>query len=146
MGFPGGTSGKKSSCQCRRFRRCRFNPWVGRISGEGHGNPLQYSCLENPMDRGGYSPWGHNESDLTEHPPTHTYNIRFPNQWEWRQRLLVSSLSEIRKKHSKDQDLEASQNFCYLQFDSKKSEESVFKIASDTQMVQLNLWSQRTRT
>ena len=27
-----------------------FDPWVGRSSGEGNGNPLQYSCLENPMD------------------------------------------------------------------------------------------------
>ena len=44
--------------------------------GEGYGNPLQYSCLENPMDRGawraeqrsqaGQSPWGHRESDMTE--------------------------------------------------------------------------------
>ena len=53
---------------------------------------------ESPGQRrlAGYSPWGHNESDLTEHPPTHAYNIRFPNQWEWRQRLLVSALSEIR--------------------------------------------------
>ena len=33
-------------------------PRSGRSPGEGHGNPLQYSCLENPMD-GGYSPWGH---------------------------------------------------------------------------------------
>ena len=34
----------------------------------GHGNPLQYSCLENSMDRGvvGYSPWGRKESDTTE--------------------------------------------------------------------------------
>ena len=33
-------------------------------SGEGNGNPLQYSCLENPMDRGPWqaSPWGHKES------------------------------------------------------------------------------------
>ena len=29
----------------------RFDPWVGNIPGGGHGNPLQYSCLENPMDR-----------------------------------------------------------------------------------------------
>ena len=29
-------------------------PWLGRSSGGGHGNPLQYSCLENPMDRGGW--------------------------------------------------------------------------------------------
>ena len=38
---------------------------LGRSSGEGHGNPLQYSCLENPMDQrslAGYSLWGHKES------------------------------------------------------------------------------------
>ena len=28
-----------------------YNPWIGKILGEGNGNPLQYSCLENPMDR-----------------------------------------------------------------------------------------------
>ena len=39
--------------------------------GEGNGNPLQYSCLENPMDRGAYSPWGHKESDTTERLSTH---------------------------------------------------------------------------
>ena len=35
--------------------------------GEGDGNPLQYSCLGNPMDRvvEGYSPWGHKKSDTT---------------------------------------------------------------------------------
>ena len=49
MGFPGGASGKEPSCQCRRHKRCRFNPWV-RKPGAGHGNPLQYSCLENPRD------------------------------------------------------------------------------------------------
>ena len=39
------------------------------VSGEGNGNPLQYSCLENPIDRGapvGCCPWGHTESDTTE--------------------------------------------------------------------------------
>jgi len=29
-----------------------FNPWDGKIPGGGHGNPLQYSCLENSMDKG----------------------------------------------------------------------------------------------
>ena len=39
----------------------------GRSPGEGNGNPLQYSCLENPMDGAlGYSPWGRKESDTTE--------------------------------------------------------------------------------
>ena len=32
-------------------RRCRFNPWVGKIPGGGNGNPLQYSCLENYRNR-----------------------------------------------------------------------------------------------
>ena len=42
---------------------------TGRYPGGGHGNPLQYSCLENPMDRGAW--WatvhgGHKESNMTE--------------------------------------------------------------------------------
>ena len=44
-------------------------PGSGRSPGGGHGNPLQYSGMENPTDRGvlvGYSPWGHKESDMTE--------------------------------------------------------------------------------
>ena len=65
VGFPGGASGKEPTCQCWR---CRFNPWVGRSPGEGHGNPLQYSCLENPMDRGAQWAIVHRvtESDITE--------------------------------------------------------------------------------
>ena len=43
-----------------------FNPWVQKFPGEGKGNPLQYSCLENPMDRGAWYPLGHKESDTTE--------------------------------------------------------------------------------
>ena len=44
-------------------------PGSGRSSGGQHGNPLQYSCLENPMDKGAwqsYSPQGHMELDMTE--------------------------------------------------------------------------------
>ena len=52
MVFPVGASGKEPACQSRRPKRCRFNPWVRRSPGEGYGNPPQYSCLENPMDRG----------------------------------------------------------------------------------------------
>ena len=42
---------------------------LGRSAGEGKGNPLQYSCLENPYGQrslAGYSPWGCKESDTTE--------------------------------------------------------------------------------
>ena len=42
-------------------------PGLGRSPGGGHGNTLQDSCLENPMDRGAWvSPWGRKESDTTE--------------------------------------------------------------------------------
>ena len=49
-GFPDGASGKEPSCQSRSHEM-----WILSLGhkpqGGGHGNPLQYSCLENPMDR-----------------------------------------------------------------------------------------------
>ena len=51
-GLPGGTSGKESTCLSRRFKIYGFSPWVEKIPGEGNGNPLKYSRMENPMDRG----------------------------------------------------------------------------------------------
>ena len=50
----GGASGKEPTCQCRRPERCRFDPWTGKIPRERNGNPLQYSCLGNSMDRGAW--------------------------------------------------------------------------------------------
>ena len=53
-GFPGDVSGQEPVCQ-RRRRKTRVGSLVlGRSPGEGHGNSLQYSCLENPMDRGAW--------------------------------------------------------------------------------------------
>ena len=49
MGVPGGTSSKEPACQYRRRRDSGLIPRLGRFPGEGHGNPLQYLCLENPM-------------------------------------------------------------------------------------------------
>ena len=49
MGFPGGTSDNELGCQCKRHKRQVFGPWAQKILGGGRGNPLQYSCLENPM-------------------------------------------------------------------------------------------------
>ena len=54
LGFPGGASGKEPACQRRRCKRFGFDPWVGKMPGGWHGNPLQYSCLENPMDKGAW--------------------------------------------------------------------------------------------
>ena len=63
VGLPGGSDGKASG----------YNegdpgsvPGPGRSPGEGNGNPLQYSCLENPMDGGRLQSMGRKESDMTE--------------------------------------------------------------------------------
>ena len=48
LGFPGSSDGKESTCNVGDLG---LIPELGRYSGGGHGNPLQYSCLENPRDR-----------------------------------------------------------------------------------------------
>ena len=50
LGFPGGADGKESVYHAGDLGSI---PGSGRSPGEGNGNPLQYSCLENPMDDGG---------------------------------------------------------------------------------------------
>ena len=42
-------------------------PGLGRVPGEGHGNPLQYSCLENPMERGAWQATVHAAAKRAEH-------------------------------------------------------------------------------
>ena len=51
LGFPGGSVGKDSSGNAGDLGSI---PGSGRSPGEGNGNPLQYSCLENSMDRGAW--------------------------------------------------------------------------------------------
>ena len=51
LGFPGGSEVKASACNLGDLGSI---PGSGRSPGEGYGNPLQYSCLENPMDRGAW--------------------------------------------------------------------------------------------
>ena len=64
-GFPGGASGKEPACQCRVTGSI---PGSGRSPGGGHGNLLQYSCLETSMDRGAWwaTVYGVAESNTTE--------------------------------------------------------------------------------
>ena len=69
LNFPGGPTGKEPACQCRRCKRCRFDPWVGKI-------PWKRAWLPTPVflpgeshgqrDLVGYSPWGLKEWDTTE--------------------------------------------------------------------------------
>ena len=51
IGFPGTLDGKESACSAGDMG---LIPGSGRSPGGGYGNPLQYSCLENPKDRGGW--------------------------------------------------------------------------------------------
>ena len=51
-GFPGGARGKELPANAEDTGDADSVPELGRSPGGGHGNPLQCSCLENPMDRG----------------------------------------------------------------------------------------------
>ena len=53
-GFPGGTSGKEPTFKAGDTRDAGLNPGSGRSPGGGHGNPVQYSCPANSMDRGAW--------------------------------------------------------------------------------------------
>ena len=59
QGFPDGASGKEPACRAGDVRDMDSTPGLGRSPGGGHGNPLQYSCLENPMDRGAWWAMAH---------------------------------------------------------------------------------------
>ena len=52
MGFPGDSVGKEYACNAGDTGDMGSIPESGRSPGGGNGNPLQYSCLKNPMDRG----------------------------------------------------------------------------------------------
>ena len=64
-GFPGGSDGKESACKAGDLG---LIPESGRSPGEGNGNPVQYSRLENPRmeEPGQLQSMGHKESDMTE--------------------------------------------------------------------------------
>ena len=73
QGFPGGSEVKASACNAGDLGSI---PGLGRSSGEGNSNPLQYSCLENPIDRGAWWATLHGVaksrtrlSDFTSHDP-----------------------------------------------------------------------------
>ena len=66
FGFPGGSDGQECACSVGDLGSI---PGLGRPPGGGYGNPLEYSCLENPHGQrslAGCSPWGLKESDMTE--------------------------------------------------------------------------------
>ena len=67
LGFLGSSDSKKSACNVGDLG---LIPGLRIFLGKGHGNPLQYSCLENPYGQrslAGYSPWGLKELNTTKH-------------------------------------------------------------------------------
>ena len=72
LDFPGASDGKEFACHVGDLGSI---PGLGRSPGGGHGNPLQYSCLENPLGQrclAGYSPRCGKESDMTEQLSMHS--------------------------------------------------------------------------
>ena len=68
MGFPGDSVVNNPSANAGDPGNESSIPGLGISSGGGNGNPLQYSCLENPMDGGAWqatSSWGYKEKDMT---------------------------------------------------------------------------------
>ena len=80
LGLPQWLSLKESTCNAGATGVAGLIPGLGRSPGGGHGNQLQYSCLENPYGQrslAGYSPWGHKELDTTEGLTTAHSNLLY---------------------------------------------------------------------
>ena len=94
MGFPHSSVGKESACSAGDLG---LIPGSGRSPGEGNGNPLQYSCLENPMDRGAWQAIVHGVTrvghDLVTKPPNHHSFLYSPT---------LTSIHDYWKNHSFD--------------------------------------------
>ena len=76
--LPGGTSGKESVCQCRRCKRPRFDPWVGKIPWSRKWQPTVIFLpgkFHRQRSLVGYSPWGRKELDTMEWLRTQTHTM-----------------------------------------------------------------------
>ena len=71
-GFPCGSAGKESACSAGDLGSI---PGLGRSPGEGNGNPLQYSCLENPMDGGAWKATAHGVAKIRTQLSNFTFHF-----------------------------------------------------------------------
>ena len=82
IGLPWWLTGKESTCSAGDARDAGSILGLGRSPGGGHGNPVQYSCLKNPMDRGAWWVTVHGVpesgmTEVTEHAHTYMYIYTF---------------------------------------------------------------------
>ena len=87
VGYPGGSNGKESACYAEDLGSI-FG--LGRSPGGGHGNPLPYSCLENPHGQKslvGYSPWGYRVR--------HNWVIKHRDPWQ--RKTTLEGVKQARK-------------------------------------------------
>ena len=125
QGFPGGSEVKASACNAGDLGSI---PGSGRSLGGGHGNPFQYSCLENlhrQRNLAGYSPWGCTESDTTEQlhfhftftsPDTSTteHHFHFGPDASFFLELLVVALHSFPEVYWTPSSLRGSSGFIYF--------------------------------
>ena len=150
-GPPWWLSGKESACQCRRHG---LIPGLGSSPGGGHGNPLQCSCLENPMDRGAWWAAVHSVAKrhdwvLTEHfkgllirshtqPPVHSgKDLKFSEvtwlTWDY----IACDLAKL--------GLETTLNFYALRKDHSPRHSQLYTMVNGNEE-ELLYWKPTTRT
>ena len=79
-----GSDGKESACNAGDLG---LNPGWGRVPGEGTGNPLQYSCLENPIDSGAWQATVHGVTESQTWLSDFTFFLSIKCQWKARHRV-----------------------------------------------------------
>ena len=88
-GFPGGSSGKEPACNSGATGDSGSIPGSGRSPGGGNGNPLWYSCLKSPMDRGAWWATGHGVAKSRTWPSDWADLSCFPTSgWIWITQVL----------------------------------------------------------
>ena len=102
MIYPDVLSSRESTCQCRRHRRCRFKPSIGKIPWRRKWQPTpvflpgKFHGQRSLVD---YSPWGHEESNMTEHAHTMMYRVQIYEIFWTVERHQVYAISNVPTQH-----------------------------------------------
>ena len=102
LGFPGGTSGKEPTCQCRRYKRCEFNPWVGKIPWHREWQPtlgFLPGKFRGQRSLVGYSPQRVGHNWVTEIIMSQFWSFKI-NMWRTNWSLLGAVSEKAMAPHS----------------------------------------------